>query len=352
MGKLGALELNYSSDVDLIVLYDDEKVDYRGRRSVQELLRSPGPRSGPPHGGTHRRRLCLPHRSAPAPRSGSTPLAISLQAAETYYEGFGQNWERAAMIKARQVAGDRAPASSCDPAPVHLAPASRFRRHPGHPLDQAPDQRPSGRRPHRRGRPQYQAGPRRHPRNRVLRPDPATDLGRPRAGVAGAGHLAGLEALAAAGHIDRAAAEDWPAYRFLRRRAPPADDRRPADPDACPKTPKLEALAVVLGLRRLDAFAAATAVIADAWSGTITPACSKTRRPRATAIWCLPAAKTIPRRCGPSPLSASPRPPRSARQIRGWHHGRVRATRSTRAREMLTELTPFPARGVSPYRRP
>src|SRR3546814_9801816 len=36
------------------------------------------------------------------------PLAISLNAALTYYESLGQNWERAAMIKARPVAGDRA----------------------------------------------------------------------------------------------------------------------------------------------------------------------------------------------------------------------------------------------------
>src|SRR3546814_9704015 len=40
------------------------------------------------------------------PDPASTPLAMSALAAETYYEGTGQNWERAAMIKARIVAGD------------------------------------------------------------------------------------------------------------------------------------------------------------------------------------------------------------------------------------------------------
>src|SRR3546814_16597065 len=39
------------------------------------------------------------------PDPASTPLALSALAAETYYEGTGQNWERAAMIKARIVAG-------------------------------------------------------------------------------------------------------------------------------------------------------------------------------------------------------------------------------------------------------
>ena len=42
------------------------------------------------------------------PDPGAMPLAISVDAALTYYEGRGQNWERAALIKARPVAGDRA----------------------------------------------------------------------------------------------------------------------------------------------------------------------------------------------------------------------------------------------------
>ena len=42
------------------------------------------------------------------PNTGSTPLALSTAAAEQYYESHGQNWERAAMIKARPAAGDMA----------------------------------------------------------------------------------------------------------------------------------------------------------------------------------------------------------------------------------------------------
>ena len=40
------------------------------------------------------------------PDPGSTPLVIPVEGALTYYEGRGQNWERAAMIKARAIAGD------------------------------------------------------------------------------------------------------------------------------------------------------------------------------------------------------------------------------------------------------
>ena len=106
MGKLGARELNYSSDVDLIVIFDPEQVDYRHSRGVQQgLVRL-----------TRDLMRCLDDRTADGyvfrtdlrlrPDPGAMPLAISLNSALTYYESLGQNWERAAMIKARPVAGD------------------------------------------------------------------------------------------------------------------------------------------------------------------------------------------------------------------------------------------------------
>ena len=191
MGKLGARELNYSSDIDLIVLYDRSKVDYRGRRSVQDCfvrLARDLVRLLQDHtedGYVFRTDLRL------RPDPGSTPLAMSVLAAETYYEGMGQNWERAAMIKARAVGrrsriGRRVPEAS---AAFHLAPQSRFCRHPGHSLHQAPDPCGQGPSRDRRRRPQHQARPRRHPRDRVLCPDPAADLGRARSGAAPAGNL-------------------------------------------------------------------------------------------------------------------------------------------------------------------
>ncbi|MBB4266809.1 bifunctional [glutamine synthetase] adenylyltransferase/[glutamine synthetase]-adenylyl-L-tyrosine phosphorylase [Roseospira visakhapatnamensis] len=107
MGKLGAGELNYSSDIDLIVLFDEACLDYRGRHSAREamvrltrdLVRMMDERTG--DGYVFRVDLRL------RPDPGSTPLALSTEAAELYYESLGQNWERAAMIKARPVAGDR-----------------------------------------------------------------------------------------------------------------------------------------------------------------------------------------------------------------------------------------------------
>jgi glutamate-ammonia-ligase adenylyltransferase len=106
MGKLGAGELNYSSDIDLICFYDLERVDYIGRKSVQdcmvkltrELVKVMQERTA--DGYVFRTDLRL------RPDAGATPAAMSTEAAEIYYQSLGLNWERSAMIKARPMAGD------------------------------------------------------------------------------------------------------------------------------------------------------------------------------------------------------------------------------------------------------
>jgi glutamate-ammonia-ligase adenylyltransferase len=106
MGKLGAGELNYSSDVDLAVFYDPKcpavaraaepaAVFVRLTRGLVRLLQE-----RTKDGYVLRVDLRL------RPDPGSTSVAISLPAAYSYYETLGQNWERAALIKARPVAGD------------------------------------------------------------------------------------------------------------------------------------------------------------------------------------------------------------------------------------------------------
>ncbi len=107
MGKLGAYELNYSSDIDLIVLFDPDKTQYIGKRSeaqcfikiTQELMQIIEKRTM--HGYVFRTDLRL------RPDPSSTPVAISVYTAESYYHSMAANWERSAMIKARVVAGDK-----------------------------------------------------------------------------------------------------------------------------------------------------------------------------------------------------------------------------------------------------
>jgi len=107
MGKLGAYELNYSSDIDLIALYDAERAHYTGNKTLkqclirltQELVQIMETRTM--HGYVFRTDLRL------RPDPGATPVALSVEAAETYYHSMAVNWERSAMIKARVVAGDQ-----------------------------------------------------------------------------------------------------------------------------------------------------------------------------------------------------------------------------------------------------
>ncbi|MBF0126191.1 MAG: bifunctional [glutamate--ammonia ligase]-adenylyl-L-tyrosine phosphorylase/[glutamate--ammonia-ligase] adenylyltransferase [Magnetococcales bacterium] len=110
MGKLGARELNFSSDVDLIYLYDEDQGGSDGPRPLaikayynrlgQELIRLLSESTA--DGMVFRIDLRL------RPEGESGDLTLSRRSAEIYYESWGRTWERAAMIKARPVAGDLA----------------------------------------------------------------------------------------------------------------------------------------------------------------------------------------------------------------------------------------------------
>jgi len=106
VGKMGSNELNYSSDIDLIVFYDADAPALvpgtepaaffvRLTRALVKLLQE---RTA--DGYVFRTDLRL------RPDPASTQIAISTAAALDYYESRGQNWERAALIKARPCAGD------------------------------------------------------------------------------------------------------------------------------------------------------------------------------------------------------------------------------------------------------
>lgn len=106
MGKMGAHELNYSSDIDLICLFDETRYDpddfYEARQGMVKVTRN----------------MCaiLSDRTADGyvfrtdlrlrPDPSVTPVCMAMEAAERYYESLGRTWERAAYIKARPAAGD------------------------------------------------------------------------------------------------------------------------------------------------------------------------------------------------------------------------------------------------------
>jgi glutamate-ammonia-ligase adenylyltransferase len=344
MGKLGAFELNYSSDVDLIVFYDEERVRYQGRRSPQEffvaLARNLAQILDDRTADGYVFRVDLRLRPDP----GSTPSALSLLAAETYYEGFGQNWERAAMIKARPVAGD----------PVAGARFADFiksfiwRKHLDfaaiqdiHSIKRQIDAHRGGGEVAIKGHNvKLGRGGIREIEFFVQTQQLIWGGRQPYLRVRGT--LEGLKALADAGHVTHEAAQDlsevYRCLRSLEHRLQMVDDRQthslPADDKG------LEAIACFMAEPDAATFAAKTE--------------SLFRRVERRYAGLFEDAPPL---AGPGNLvftgeDADPDTLATLksmgfegaetviRQIRGWHHGRLRATRSARAREMLTELIP------------
>ena len=136
LGKLGSRELNYSSDVDLILLFDPATLPRRPRDEPGEAA----VRYRPP---VHRADAAADRTTAMSPGSTCafgpspevTPIVLPVDAAISYYESSALPWERAAFIRARAAAGDLALGQALpggDPA-VHLAAGARFRRDPGNP---------------------------------------------------------------------------------------------------------------------------------------------------------------------------------------------------------------------------
>lgn len=108
MGKMGAFELNYSSDIDLICLFDETQFDPDDRMEARaSFIRVTRKMAGllsdiTAEGYVFRTDLRL------RPDASVTPVCISMGSAELYYEAEGRTWERAAYIKARACAGDLA----------------------------------------------------------------------------------------------------------------------------------------------------------------------------------------------------------------------------------------------------
>ncbi|KDA02872.1 bifunctional [glutamine synthetase] adenylyltransferase/[glutamine synthetase]-adenylyl-L-tyrosine phosphorylase [Hyphomonas oceanitis] len=110
LGKMGAFELNYSSDIDIAAFYEPDSFDGGDRtpgetaqRVMRDVVRLLDEITA--DGYVFRTDLRL------RPDPSSTPLAVSTHMADVYYESVGQNWERMVWIKARAAAGDSAAAA-------------------------------------------------------------------------------------------------------------------------------------------------------------------------------------------------------------------------------------------------
>ncbi|HSK42230.1 MAG TPA: bifunctional [glutamine synthetase] adenylyltransferase/[glutamine synthetase]-adenylyl-L-tyrosine phosphorylase, partial [Arenibaculum sp.] len=344
MGKFGARELNYSSDIDLIVLYDDHVVqttqpDNMARtfiRLARDLGRIMEERTK--DGYVFRTDLRL------RPDPGATPLAVSISAAEAYYGSLGQNWERAAMIKARPVAGDRAAAGHF----LRVLASFVWRRS----LDFAAIQDIHSIKRQINAHRGFKTAAIEGHNVKIGRGgireieffaqtqqliyggrDPSL---RTRA------TLESLEALVAVGRLERRAADELTtAYRFLRRvehRIQMTEDQQthqlPADAAG------VDRLAIFLGYDDPEHFraelGATLSLVQDHYADLFEEAAPLSGPGNLVFTGTEDDPETLAtlQRLGfanPVGVSAT---------VRGWHHGRYRATRSTRARELLTELVP------------
>ena len=106
LGKLGGCELNHSSDIDLIFFYGEEG-EISSRFSYHEFFNRLAEKILETFSGSHPAGSLFRIDLRLRPEGSAGPLARSLESMEHYYWGFGETWERLALIKARGVAGDR-----------------------------------------------------------------------------------------------------------------------------------------------------------------------------------------------------------------------------------------------------
>ena len=349
MGKLGARELNYSSDIDLMVFYDrervrgddDEAIHNRFVRIVRDLVQIFEDRTA--DGYVFRTDLRL------RPDPGITPLAMSVTVAETYYASVGQNWERAAMLKARPVAGDR------EAGQLFLNRIRPFiwRRH----LDFAAIQdihsikrqitahRGGGKVAIKGHNIKLGRGGIREiefiaqtlqliwgGREPALRVAPTCDA---------------LRRLADAGKLERAVADDLIAsYRFLRtleHRLQMVDDKQThslPDSDA-----GIAAIAAFMGYDDAKSFTAELEkrlrAVEKRYAGLFETAPALTGpEGEAPGNLVFTGGENDPETMQTLKRMGFADPGSIADRVRSWHHGRFRAMRSARSREIMTELVP------------
>ncbi|MGH7012675.1 MAG: bifunctional [glutamine synthetase] adenylyltransferase/[glutamine synthetase]-adenylyl-L-tyrosine phosphorylase [Stellaceae bacterium] len=344
MGKLGAGELNYSSDIDLVVLFDPEKARVAGEvdaqtlftRMAQDLVRLMSERTD--EGYVFRTDLRL------RPDPGSTPPALSLPAALVYYESAGQNWERAALIRARPVAGD------LEAGRDFLAALTPFlwRKH----LDFAAiqDIHSIKRQIHaqRGGGTIAVAG-----HNIKLGRGGIREIeffahtqqliwGGRQPELRQRGTIAALQALTASGRISHQVANDLAeAYGFLRRiehRLQMIDD---AQTHTIPESADgVRHLALFLGYETAAAFATDLTRRLATVEGHYANLFEEAPSLAAPGNLVFTGTEDDPETLRTLTALGFADPKTVAAIVRAWHHGRYRATRSQRARELLTELAP------------
>ncbi len=352
MGKLGARELNYSSDIDLVLLHDPEAAVAAGNSSINPFIRIARDivaliEQRDADGYVFRTDLRL------RPDPAATPLCVSLPTALAYYEGMAQNWERAAMLKARPVAGDLAAGAA------FLQAIRPFVWRRGLDFAALADLHAMKRRIDEHKRTALASGG--DPVARLCGHDVKLGQGGIREvefvaqtlqlvwggrepALRVRGTVAAMRLLARAGRLPvRAAGELLAAYRFLRRvehRLQMVADRQThALPDS---VPGMAAFAAFMGYADVAAFAA-----------TLLRHLGRVRRRYAEVFTQVPDAEPLPVVTAATLAAqgfAEPGPILAA--LEGWRAGKLRALRSERARGLLDQVLPGLLRALARQAHP
>ncbi len=362
MGKLGARELNYSSDIDLIVLYDPEKIiDADGDADADRLQK---------HFVNLTKKMVrlIEERTADGyvfrvdlrlrPDPGVTPVAIPVLAAETYYETLGQNWERAAMIKGRPVAGD---IDAGNAFLKHLTPFI-WRKNLDFAAIQDIHSIKRQIQAHKGGGDIAVGG-----HNIKLGRGGIREIeffaqtqqliwGGREAALRAPGTTDALNALAENGRCSRDVADDLiQSYAFLRRLEHRLQMVNDEQTQILPKRPdELEKIAIFMGYPGTEDFSAELirhlSTVQNHYGDLFDeePSLGAIGNDGGDDGGDIPGAGNLVFTGGdPDPETMTTlkslgydKPGIVDAAVRGWHHGRIRATRSQRAREILTELMP------------
>ena len=345
MGKYGAFELNYSSDIDLVVFYDAGKFPFakRGdpRGAAVDIVRGLVKLLSETTNDGYVFRVDLRLR----PDAGTTQVAISTDAALDYYEAMGQNWERAAMIKARACAGDPQTGAQfllglrpfiwrryLDFAAIEDIQSIKrqIHAHVGHGrVAVAGHNIKLGRGGIREieffAQTQQLILGGRHPALRV-------------ASTQGA-----LDALVAEGRVEADVSEDLKRdYRYLRtlehRLQMIEDQQTHSVPDS---EGGIAHIACFMGYERASDFREAlTGILEDVGSHYARLFESGPDLVSAEGNLVFTGVEEDPETLKTLSAMGFRAPAHVSAAIRGWHHGRIRAMRSQRARELLTKLIP------------
>ncbi|MFS0742068.1 bifunctional [glutamine synthetase] adenylyltransferase/[glutamine synthetase]-adenylyl-L-tyrosine phosphorylase [Brevundimonas sp. 3P9-tot-E] len=347
MGKGGAFELNYSSDIDLSLFYEPEAletalaegVEMQGfvNRLAQGLTALLAERTA--DGYVFRVDLRL------RPDPSSTPPVVAAPMALAYYESVGQNWERAAFIKARVCAGDGAEGAdflkalvpyiwrrSLDYQAVLDIQSIKKQIHvhkTGEGLEAAGANLKLGRGGIREIEFYVQT-------QQLILGGRDRSLRSPRT-------LEALDALSAAGHVAPEARDELRAayveLRALEHRAQMLADEQthilPVDPE---RRADVAALAGQGDLAAFDAEIERLLVRVNARYGELFEGGEDLSSPYGSLVFTgvendPGTLETLARMGFSEPATVSD-------TIRSWHHGRIQATRTARGRELFTRLAP------------